>query len=111
MTANDAVFVYVTAGDRDAALKIGRNVVESGLAACANVFDGMESIYRWQGAIEHAKETVLVLKTRASLLDDLTNKVVDLHDYDCPCVVAMPIQGGHPDYLAWIAAQTKSLEQ
>ena len=108
MMASDALFVYVTAGDRDAALSIGRQVVEAGLAACANVIDGMESIYRWEGAIEHAKEAVLVLKTRAALLDDLTSKVAELHDYDCPCVVALPIVGGNRAYLEWIAAQTES---
>ena len=106
MTDRDALFVYVTAGDRDAALAIGRALVEARLAACANVIDGMESVYRWQGAVEQAQEAVLILKTRSALLDDLIEKVRDLHDYDCPCVVALPIVGGNPAYLEWIFEQT-----
>ncbi len=106
MTDGDAVFVYVTVGDRKAALAIGRALVEARLAACANVIDGMESIYRWQGAVEQAQEAVLILKTRSTLLETLTEKVRELHDYDCPCVVALPILGGNPEYLDWIAEQT-----
>jgi len=106
MADSETLFVYVTVGDRDAALAIGRALVEARLAACANVIDGMESIYRWQGAIEQAKEAVLILKTRSALLETLTEKVRALHDYDCPCVVALPILGGNPAYLDWIAEQT-----
>ena len=106
MADSDPLFVYVTAGDRDAALAIGRALVEARLAACANVIDGMESIYRWQGAVEQAREAVLILKTRSTLLDALTEKVRAMHDYDCPCVVALPITGGNPGYLDWIIEQT-----
>ena len=106
MTNGDALFVYVTTGDRDAALAIGRALVDARLAACANVIDGMESVYRWQGTVEQAKEAVLILKTQSALLDDLTEKVRELHEYDCPCVVALPIVGGNPAYLEWIAEQT-----
>lgn len=110
MSAEEALFVYVTAGDREAALAIGRALVEARLAACANVIGGMESVYRWQGAVEQASEAVLILKTRASMLDELTEKVKALHDYDCPCVVAMPIAGGNAEYLDWIAEQTAGTE-
>lgn len=110
MSTEESLFVYVTAGDREAALTIGRALVDARLAACANVIGGMESVYRWQGAVEQASEAVLILKTRASLLDDLTAKVKALHDYDCPCVVAMPIAGGNAEYLDWIAEQTAGTE-
>ena len=106
MSAGEASFVYVTTGDREAALSIGRALVEARLAACANVISGMESVYRWQGAVEQASEAVLILKTRTSMLDALTEKVKALHKYDCPCVVALPITGGNADYLDWIAEQT-----
>ena len=106
MSAAEASLVYVTAGDRETALAIGRALVEARLAACANVISGMESVYRWQGAVEQASEAVLILKTRTSLLDALTEKVKALHDYDCPCVVALPIAGGNANYLDWIAEQT-----
>lgn len=100
-------FCYVTAGSREEALAIGRTVVEERLAACANVLDGMSSIYWWQGALEQASEAVLILKTRAELVERLTARIKDLHSYECPCVVALPIDAGNPDYLDWIARETK----
>jgi periplasmic divalent cation tolerance protein len=99
-------FCYVTADSRDEALTIGRAVVEERLAACANVLDGLTSIYWWQGALEQAGEAVLILKTRAELVDRLTSRIRELHSYECPCVVALPIDAGNPAYLDWIARET-----
>ena len=106
MTDSGALFVYVTVGDRERALAIGGALVEARLAACANVIDGMESVYRWQGKVEHAREAILILKTRSEQLDALTESVTALHDYDCPCVVSLPITGGNPAYLDWIGEET-----
>jgi periplasmic divalent cation tolerance protein len=99
-------FCYVTAGSRDEALSIGRTVVQERLAACANVVDGMTSIYWWQGALEQAVEAMLILKTRAELVERLIERIRQLHSYDCPCVVALPVAAGNPDYLDWIARET-----
>ena len=99
-------FCYVTAGSRDEALTIGRTVVEERLAACANVLDGMTSIYWWQGALEQAAEAVLILKTRAELVERLSARIRELHSYACPCVVALPVAAGNPGYLDWIAAES-----
>jgi periplasmic divalent cation tolerance protein len=102
-----AVFLcYATAGSRDEALAIGRTVVQERLAACANVLGGATSIYWWQGALEQAGEAVLILKTRAELVERLTARVKELHSYECPCVVALPIAAGNPAYLDWIARET-----
>ena len=98
---------YVTAGSRDEALAIGRTVVEERLAACANVLDGMTSLYWWRGVLEQAGEAALILKTRAELVERLAARIKELHSYECPCVVALPIAAGNPDYLAWIAAETE----
>ena len=108
MNDTGAVFVYITAADREAALGLGRALVEERLAACANVIGGMESVYWWEGKLEQSREAVLILKTRAGLVEALTERVRALHAYDCPCVVALPIVGGNPDYLAWIAAETEA---
>jgi periplasmic divalent cation tolerance protein len=101
-----ASLCYVTAGSRAEALTIGRTVVQERLAACANVLDGMTSLYWWQGALEQAGETVLILKTRTELVERLIARIRDLHSYECPCVVALPIAAGDPEYLAWIAQET-----
>lgn len=100
------VFAYITAGSRDEARRIGRALVEERLAACANVFDGMTSIYRWQDAIEEATETVLIAKTRAELFDRLAARVRELHSYDVPCVVELRVGRGNPAYLDWLRDET-----
>ena len=102
----DSVFVYVTTATIEQARTIGRRLVEDRLAACANVLPAMESIYRWQGAIETTQESVLILKTRAALVDQLAARVHELHSYDCPCVLALPILAGNPAYLRWIEEET-----
>ena len=99
---DEFVFVYMTTSSLDQARVIGRRLVEARLAACANILPGMESIYHWQGKIETAQETVLIAKTRAVLVDQLTAMVKQLHSYDCPCVVALPITAGiRPICAGW----------
>jgi periplasmic divalent cation tolerance protein len=100
------MFVYVTASSRNEALSIGRAVVSERLAACANVLDGMTSIYWWQESLQEDAEATLILKTRSDLIERLTIRIKDLHSYDCPCVVAIPIAGGNPAYLQWIDKET-----
>ena len=98
----------VNAGSREEALRIGRAVIEERLAAGANVIDGLSSLYRWQGRLEEADEALLILKTRAELVPALIARVRELHSYDCPSIVALPIAAGNPDYLRWIATETGS---
>lgn len=100
------VFIYVTAASHDEALAIGRALVEERLAACANVLGGMTSVYRWQGKLQSETEAALVLKTQASLAEAVTDRVRALHSYECPCVVVLPVVGGNPAFLDWIAQET-----
>jgi periplasmic divalent cation tolerance protein len=102
-----ATFVYMTAKDREEALKIGRSLVEARLAACVNVLDGMTSLYRWDDEIQEDQETVLVAKTTETLVEALIERVRSLHSYDCPCIVTWPIHSGNAAYLQWIADETQ----
>jgi periplasmic divalent cation tolerance protein len=102
-----AFFVYVTASDKDEALEIGRALVESRFAACANVHEKVTSIYRWDGQLHEDTEAVLIVKTRSELLDPLIAKVTAMHSYDCPCIVALPIHSGNPAFLEWIETETR----
>ena len=102
----DAVILYITTSNSDEAHDIGNRVVQERLAACANIFDGMRSIYHWEGRLCEETESVLLLKTRRELLEKLTARVRELHSYACPCIVALPIVGGNPDYLTWINKET-----
>ena len=101
------VMVYITTENREEAEKIGRMLVENRLAACANIIDGMRSVFWWQGNIDQAEETVLIVKTKQGLLEALTDAVVSVHSYDCPCVAALPIVGGNPAFIDWINEETQ----
>lgn len=103
--------VYITAGDAQEAIRIGEALVDERLAACVNVHSPITSIYRWQDAIQRDQEVVLVAKTREGLVDRLTARVTALHSYDCPCIVALPVVGGHPPFLDWIEAETTASDQ
>lgn len=100
-------FCWVMCASAEEAERIARAVVGQRLAACANLLAPAASVYWWQGRLEQGTEVPLVLKTRADLVDALTARVVALHSYECPCVVALPITGGHGPYLAWLSAETR----
>ncbi len=101
------MFVYVTTKDSAEALRIGRVIVEEKLAACANVIDGMKSIYRWENKIVEDAETVLVMKTAEDRVASLTLRVKEIHSYSIPCIVALPIESGNANYLEWIEKETR----
>ncbi|MEP4380201.1 MAG: divalent-cation tolerance protein CutA [Alphaproteobacteria bacterium] len=101
-----ASMVYVTCGSVNEARQIGETVVRARLAACANIIDGMHSIYWWEGAVEDGSETVLILKTAAVNVPALTARVKALHSYDVPCVVEIPLAGGNSEYFDWIVAES-----
>jgi len=101
-----AHFVYVTAPSLAEAESLARLAVEGRLAACANILPGMRSLYWWQGKLEQAEEAVLILKTAEALVPALIEALTRAHSYDCPCVVAVDIDSGNPDFLRWIADET-----
>jgi periplasmic divalent cation tolerance protein len=100
------IMVYVTAATRPEAEAIAEALVQDRLAACVNVLGTVQSIYRWQGKVEKADETVLIAKTRAELFDEVRERVKTLHSYDVPCIVAYPMIDGYAPYLEWIKAET-----
>ena len=99
--------VYMTAGSADEARTIGEALVAEKLAACVNLINGMTSIYRWQGTVERDTETVIIAKTTSDRIAALTERVKTLHSYECPCVVALPIEAGNEGFLNWISEQVK----
>jgi len=101
-----AVLVYTTYPTLVEAEKAGRTIVERRLAACVNILPGMVSHYWWQGAIERGEEVVMILKPRASLADSVCTSVKQTHSYTTPAILVLPLEGGDPDYLAWIMSET-----
>jgi len=91
-----------TVPDLETGRRIARALVESGLAACVNIVPGLHSIYEWQEKIEESEESLLIIKSTAGVLKPLTEKILELHPYDCPEVISFDIRTGNPAYLDWI---------
>ena len=94
--------VLVTCGSIGEARRIGRGVVEKKLAACANILAGVESIYRWKGKVESAREALVAIKTTTSRLRELEREVKRLHSYELPEFIVLQISAGSLGYLEWI---------
>lgn len=103
-TTTTARIVLTTAGSREEALGIGRALVEDGLAACATVIPTAHSIYRWEGKVESAAETLLLLKTEADRLEQLEARLHALHSYTTPEFLVLRVDAGSRAYLDWLAA-------
>jgi periplasmic divalent cation tolerance protein len=101
-----AVLVYTTYPSVVEAERAGRAIVERRLAACVNILPGMVSHYWWQGALERGEEAVMIAKTRASLADKVRAAVKAGHSYTTPSILVLAVEGGDPDYLGWIMAET-----
>lgn len=101
--------VYITTRDRDEAEKIGRAIVEEKLAACVNILDGMESIYRWKGEVHQEREAVLIAKVPYHNVHALTRLVKSIHSYECPCIITLTIteQEGNEEYLMWLLKESR----
>jgi periplasmic divalent cation tolerance protein len=97
---------FCTCPDLDGARALGRTLVEERLVACAQLLPGIESIYRWEGRVDSAAEVLLVLKTTHASFDRLQARLVALHPYDVPELVALPAVAGLPAYLHWVADST-----
>ena len=102
-----ALACLCTCPDAATAARIASALVDDRLAACVNVLPGVESVYRWEGRVERASEVLLLVKSTRDRLQALTARVVELHPYELPELVAVDIAGGLPGYLAWIADATR----
>jgi periplasmic divalent cation tolerance protein len=106
VTVTDALVVLVTAPTAERAAEIARALVEARLAACGNVVPQIRSIYRWEGKVQDDQEALLVLKTTRARFEALRERVLALHPYEVPEVIALAVEAGSAPYLAWIAGET-----
>ncbi len=100
--ADEYVVVLITADDAGEGWKIARALVERRKATCVNVVRGVDSVFRWEGELDEARESLLVAKTKASLLPELTKLVKEMHSNEVPEIISLPITGGNADYLGWL---------
>jgi periplasmic divalent cation tolerance protein len=101
------VVVFVTAGSLEQGQAIARALVEERVAACVNIVSPIQSVYRWQDQVHDDQEVLLIAKTAAAMFDQLATRVRQLHSYEVPEIIALPIVAGAEDYLQWIDEQTR----
>ena len=105
--ATPYIIVFVTAKDTAQARGISRGLLSARLAACVNILEGVQSLFRWEGKIDEAREVLLVIKSRKKLFPKIVKKVKALHSYSVPEIIALPIIAGQKDYLNWIKKEAK----
>ena len=101
------VLVLITAANPDEARRIAKLLVDKKKAACVNIIAGVDSLFRWKGKVESARESLLLVKTRAALLPEIISLVKEIHSYEVPEIIALPIVGGSEDYLRWLDSATQ----
>jgi periplasmic divalent cation tolerance protein len=103
---SDVKLLYVTAGSPEEAENIATELVSRKLVACANILGPATSIYWSEGKVTTEQETVFIVKTKARLVEQTIAKILELHSYDCPAVVALDVEEGNPKFLKWINENT-----
>jgi periplasmic divalent cation tolerance protein len=101
------IVVFITAAKAEEAQRIADVLLNERKAACINIVPRVSSLFWWQGKLESVEESLLIVKTKASVLDEVVNLVKEHHGYDVPEVIALPIIGGNQDYLEWMSKEVK----
>ncbi len=101
------IVLFITASNSEEAHKIAKVLLSQRKAACVNIVSGISSLFWWQDKLDSAQESLLIVKTKASLLNQIVTLVREIHSYEVPEIVALPIIGGNEDYLEWIDKEVK----
>lgn len=109
MRQNDKpILIYTTLGSENDAQQLGRALIERGLAACVNILPGMTSIFHWDGELQQESEVAMIIKSRAELTQPLLAAAEELHPYDTPALLVLPVSDAAPGFARWIVARTTS---
>ena len=104
---SNIVMIYITFSSFDDAKRIAQILIKERLMACANLIDKVTSVYFWKGKMEGAKEVIMIGKTVKDKVDEVISRVKELHSYDLPCIVAIPVLKGNPEFLQWVHEETR----
>jgi periplasmic divalent cation tolerance protein len=104
---SDVRVVLMTAPDRPVAEKLAQSLVRERLAACANVVPGLTSFFWWDDDVQRADETLVIMKTPADRVDALMTRAAELHPYDVPELISLPVEAGLEAYVAWVGRETR----
>lgn len=103
----DYIVVFVTAKSEKEAKKITQALLREKLAACINIVPGLKSMFRWKGQISTEEEVLLLIKTKDKLFEKLKKRIIELHSYEVPEIIALGILAGHEKYLDWLKKETE----
>ena len=103
----DYIVVFVTAKSEKESEKIAQALLKEKLAACVNIVPGLKSVFRWKGKISTQEEVLLMIKTKDRLFEKLKKRVIELHSYEVPEIVALGILAGYEKYLDWLKKETE----
>ena len=104
---NSFILVYVTTDSEHEAIKLSKLILEKRLAACSNIIDHSKSFYWWNNEINEGKEYIILFKTKLSNESKVIKKIIELHSYDNPCVISIPILNGNEIFLDWVNHETQ----
>ena len=107
MEHDQNIVIFITTGTDEEARRVAEALLEQRKAACVTIVPTVTSLFWWEGRIDSDQESLLIVKSKASLLDEIVSLVKEVHSYDVPEVIALPIIGGNSDYLSWIGEQTQ----
>ena len=102
MKETGKIVIFITTSTEEEARKISESLLSQRKAACINILPKVDSSFWWQGKLDSAQESLLIIKTKASLLSEIIALVKEVHSYEVPEIIALPIIGGNEDYLKWI---------
>ena len=108
---DEPIMVFMTAASVDEANRLADTLVDRRLAACVQIMQEMNSVFRWQGKVETQREVLLIVKTLNSKFPEIEREVVKLHSYETPEIVAIPLSAGSGPYLEWLKASVSEKEQ
>jgi len=107
MKEKGKIVIFVTTDSREEAQKIATRLLNQRKVACVNIVPRVDSLFWWQGKLDSARESLVIAKTKASLLPEVVSLVKDVHSYEVPEIIALPIIGGNEDYLNWIDSEVE----
>ena len=99
--------LFCTIENIEGASQIAEDLIENRLAACVNIIPDVTSVYKWKGNLEKSTEQLMLIKTTKERLQETLERIKNLHPYEVPEIIALPIEGGHPPYLSWLSSQVQ----
>ncbi len=103
----DMIIVLVTTSSKEEALSLSQALLKDNLIACANIVEGCQSVFNWKGAVCNERESLMILKSISSRMEEIIETVTELHSYGVPEIIAIPVLSGSLDYLSWVEQETQ----